>query len=150
MKVGDLMTSNPILACATDSIASAAELMGSADIGSVPVIENRDGGRLIGMLTDRDIVLRCTAKRHDATKCTVEQHMTREDLATARPDTPLTELIEMMERSQVRRVPVVSDGGHVVGIVAQADLARGVGPNDPALVEQMLVRVSAPSAPAAA
>lgn len=140
----DLMTYDPIVACATDSIADAAVLMGTADVGSMPVVDQRDSMRLVGMLTDRDIVVRCTAMQHDATRCTVADHMTRHDLTTVKPDTSLTDIIDRMERFQVRRVPVVDAACHVLGVVAQADLARCVGPDNPELVEEVLARVSAP------
>jgi CBS-domain-containing membrane protein len=72
--------------------------------------------------------------------------MTRDPLVTVGSDTSLSEIAEKMEQHQVRRLPVVSDDGAVVGIVTQADLAISVGPNDPQLIEQILERVSRPGA----
>ena len=145
MHARDLMTQNPYSVRTTDTIKDAAAKMAECDVGSMPVIDGRDGGRLMGVLTDRDIVIRCVAKSHDASRCSVEQHMTTEHLATVRPDAPLTEVIEAMERSQVRRVPVVDADNCLLGIVAQADLARCVGPDNPRLVEEVLARVSQPT-----
>jgi len=145
MHARDLMTQNPTFVSPTDTIKDAAVMMASYDIGSVPVVDNLDGGQLVGVLTDRDIVVRCTAKQHDATKCSVGDHMTRQDLVTAYPQTPLSEVVSKMERSQIRRIPIVDTDNHLLGVVSQADLARCVGPDDPALVEEMLQRVSAPS-----
>ncbi len=144
MHARDLMTPNPFSVCSTDSIKDAAAKMASCDVGSMPVLETRDSGRLVGVLTDRDIVIRCVAKDHDTSKCTVEQHMTSEDLATVRPEELLAQVVEKMERAKVRRIPVVDGDNKLCGIVAQADLARCVGPDNPRLVEEVLLRVSAP------
>ncbi|MES1259604.1 MAG: CBS domain-containing protein [Gemmatimonadota bacterium] len=139
------MTPNPVSVRPTDTIGDAAAKMASHDIGVLPVINDEKGERLVGVLTDRDVVIRCTALHHDASKCSVADHMTTTGLTTVLPDTGLTELLDRMERAKIRRVPVVDTELRLLGIVGQADLARCVGPENPALVEEMLVRVSAPT-----
>ena len=145
MHARDLMTHTPVFVHPDDTIADAASMMAAYDVGTLPVVDDRDGDRLVGVLTDRDIVVRCTSKHHDAATCPVEHHMTAKDLATVRPETPLSEIVAKMERFQVRRVPVVDGDSHVLGVVGQADLARCAGPDNPVLVEEMLLRVSAPA-----
>jgi len=145
MNARDLMTPNPVSVRPTDTIGDAAAVLASYDIGVVPVINDDKGERLVGMLTDRDVVVRCTARHHDAMQCTVADHMTTADLTTVLPDTGLAELLDRMERAQIRRIPVVDNEFRLLGIVGQADLARAVGPENPALVEEMLLRVSTPT-----
>ena len=145
MDAKGLMTSNPTVVRRTETIGRAASLMGSADVGMLPVIDEVDAGRLVGVLTDRDIVVRCTAKDHDSKTCRVENHMTSERLATVQPNADLDEVAHKMEVTQVRRLPVLDANDHVVGVVSQADLARLAGPDNPELVEQLLERISTPA-----
>jgi CBS domain-containing protein len=120
--VGELMTSGPI-SIASDAMAvEAARRMLSEDVGSLPVV---DDDRLVGMVTDRDLVLQVMAKDLDPSKVAVSEICT-EDPVTAEPGEPLGEALERMAKEQVRRLPVVSDG-RLVGILAQADIARAAG-----------------------
>jgi CBS domain-containing protein len=141
----DLMTPLPAVIAAGDTIADAAELMRVRGVGMLPVVENLENRRLVGVITDRDIVLRHVAPGHGA-GARIREHMTREPLATVLPVSSVEEIAEMMSRHQVRRVPVVDEAGVVVGIVAAADLALAVGPKDPQLVERVIAAVSRPGA----
>jgi CBS domain-containing protein len=95
------------------------------------------------VLTDRDIAVRCVAKKHGAS-CTVGDHMTSAHLDTVHPDEDVSAVITLMQRDQVRRIPVVSDDNRLTGMIAQADLVTKVGPTDPRQIEEVLQRVSAP------
>ena len=117
-RVRDAMTPNPTSVAATTTVAEAARLLGAEDVGSLPVVE---GDRLVGVLTDRDIVLRVVREGRGPAATTVADVATRE-LETARPEQPLDEALRLMARRQVRRLPVL-DGGRLVGILAQADVA---------------------------
>jgi CBS domain-containing protein len=110
----DVKTATPSL-----SLADAAKLMKQEDVGSVPVV---DGERLIGMLTDRDIVVRGIADGSDPHAVTAGDIASR-DIVTVRPDDDLDEALRLMAQHQVRRLPVVDDG-HLVGVLAQADVAQ--------------------------
>src|SRR5690348_7686913 len=110
----DVKTATPSL-----SLADAAKLMKQEDVGSVPVV---DGERLIGMLTDRDIVVRGIADGSDPHAVTAGDIASR-DIVTIRPDDDLDEALRLMAQHQVRRLPVVDDG-HLVGVLAQADVAQ--------------------------
>ena len=145
MNARALMTPEPTVVAADESIARAARLMRTMDVGMLPVVDDPSHRRLVGVLTDRDIVVRCLAEGH-LVDCRVRDHMTGEPLVTVGPDTELRDIANRMERYQVRRLPVVGAARRVVGIVTQADLARRVGPRNPELVEEVLERISTPGA----
>jgi CBS domain-containing protein len=117
--VKDAMTSEVKTATPSLSLTDAAKLMKQEDVGSVPVV---DGERLIGMLTDRDIVVRGIADGSDPHAVKAGDIASR-DIVTVRPDDDLDEALRLMAQHQVRRLPVVEDG-HLVGVVAQADVAH--------------------------
>jgi CBS domain-containing protein len=121
MKARDIMTSNPQVVTASDSISRAAEIMRDTDVGIVPVVEDSGSMRLAGVVTDRDIAVRIVAEGRDG-NVNVREIMSS-GLATVRPDDDLDRVTELMKREQVRRVPVV-EGDRLVGIIAQADVAR--------------------------
>lgn len=146
MKARDIMTANPMTVLPGDSVRHAADIMRTMNIGAVPVVENARSRVLRGIITDRDIVIRCTAEGH-APDCLVRLHMTPLPLQTVAADDDELVVLEKMERAQVRRLPVVTRDGELTGIIAQADLATKVGPDEPGEIEELLERVSAPSAP---
>jgi len=117
-RVRDAMTANPRAAEPSMLLGEAAQLMKSEHIGALPVVEK---GRLVGVLTDRDIVVRVVAEGRDAQSVQVGDIASRE-LVTAAPDQPLDEALRLMARRRVRRLPVV-DGERLVGMLAQADVA---------------------------
>jgi CBS domain-containing protein len=143
MQVREIMTSIPIAITAQDTVTYAAELMRSGHVGSLPVVNDLAHRKLVGIITDRDIAVRCVADSH-AGPCTASSHMTPLPLHTVMPDDWIKVAADRMEAAQVRRLPVVDAEGVLVGIVAQADLAMKVGPEDPELVEEVLERVSQP------
>ncbi|MEJ7569804.1 MAG: CBS domain-containing protein [Gaiellaceae bacterium] len=116
--VRDVMTSNVRAAASTESLADAAQMMKEEDVGSLPVVED---DRLIGILTDRDIIVRAVAERVDPQSISVGDVASRE-LVTVEPDQDLDEALSLMARHRVRRLPVVADG-RLVGMLAQADVA---------------------------
>ncbi len=116
MHIRDVMTPNPRWVSPDDSIQSAAQIMRDEDTGAVPVCDN---GRAVGIVTDRDIVVRAIAEGQ--VDRPVRDIATREVIA-ARPDMSTREAAELMSEHQVRRLPVV-DGGRLVGIVSLGDLA---------------------------
>lgn len=143
MKARDIMTSDPCVITRSESIARAAEIMRDLNVGIVPVVDDSSSMRLLGVITDRDIAIRCVAKRH-GTSCTVGDHMTSSHLDTVHPDDDVDAAITLMERDQVRRILVVSNDNRLTGVIAQADLATKVGPKDPRKIEEVLERVSSP------
>jgi CBS domain-containing protein len=96
------------------------------------------------MITDRDIAVRCVAEGH-VSGCRVSDHMTGAPLQAVRPESDQRDVIDRMEKAQVRRIPVVDENNRLLGIIAQADLAMKVGPQRPELVEEVLQAVSRPA-----
>lgn len=143
MKAKELMTSNPFVVTTGEPLSRAAEIMRDVDVGLVPVVDSLASMRLLGVITDRDIAIRCVAKKHDAS-CTVADHMTSINLDTVLPDDDVDTVMSLMERDQVRRIPVVTDEKRLAGIIAQADIVSKLGRKNPGRVEEVLERVSTP------
>ena len=143
MKARDIMTSHPHVITQREPVSRAAEIMRDLDVGILPVVDDPSSMRLLGVITDRDIAVRCVAKKH-GTSCTVGDHMTSKHLDTARPDDDVEAVMALMERDQVRRIPVVSDDNRLAGVIAQADLATKLGPKEPQKMEEVLQRISSP------
>jgi CBS domain-containing protein/uncharacterized membrane protein YuzA (DUF378 family) len=119
VRVRDVMTTEPRAVEASATVAEAAQLLKREDVGSLPVIGD---GALIGMVTDRDIVVRVLAEGRDPQTTAVGEIASR-DVAAAAPDQDLDEALRLMARRQIRRLPVV-EGDRLVGILAQADMAE--------------------------
>ena len=117
--VRDAMTENPRSIAASASVVEAARLMRAEHIGSLPITDDE---KLVGMITDRDITTRVVAEAADPKTTSVEDVYSR-DLISVEPDQDLDEALQLMARHQVRRLPVV-ESNRLVGIVAQADIAR--------------------------
>ena len=117
--IRDVMTENPTSCEPSTTIVEAAKVMAEEDVGPVPVVE---GGRIVGLVTDRDLVVRVLAEGRDPNSTTIGD-IASADLVTVQPDSDLNEALSLMSQNQVRRLPVVEDG-RLVGIVAQADVAR--------------------------
>ena len=128
MKVKELMTSDPACVRPDQSLRDAATLMHEKDCGCLPV---EDHGHLVGVVTDRDIVLRAIAEgKEDAMVCDVMST----DPCCCGPDDAVEKVEAIMKELKVRRVPVVDASGHAVGMVSQADLARAS--NGPGLISK--------------
>ncbi len=120
MKVSEIMSNHVITANQREPVAAAARLMKRHNLGVLPVCD--DSGALRGLVTDRDIVLRCVALDLDPADTMLREIMTR-GIRTCRPADGADAAAGTMRREQIRRLPVV-DGGRVVGMVSLADLAR--------------------------
>lgn len=118
--IREIMTANPSTIEPNNSIVEAARIMKQENAGVVPVTEN---GRLTGMVTDRDIAVRVVAEGKDPQSTTVRE-VASTDLVTVDPQQDLDEALRLMAQHQVRRLPVVEEDGRLVGVVAQADVAR--------------------------
>src|SRR5213593_4067302 len=118
--IRDVMTSNPCTIDAEKSVAYAAKMMLQEDVGLAPIVE---GDRLIGMLTDRDIATRVAAEGRNPDQVKVRDVASKQ-LITIAPGQDLDEALQKMAHHQVRRLPVVEEDGRLVGVVAQADIAR--------------------------
>ena len=120
MKCKDVMTKNPKTCAPTDIVQQTAQLMKSEDVGPIPIVG--DNGKLEGIITDRDIVLKVVAEGGDAKTTKLADVMTT-DLISCTVDGDIEEMLDLMEDNQIRRIPVVDATGRMVGIVSQADIA---------------------------
>jgi CBS domain-containing protein len=120
-RVRDVMTQHPTCCRPDTSLREVAEMMVACDCGEIPVCD--DARKPIGVVTDRDIVCRLLAKGHDPLHATPRDCMSR-PVITCMPETRIDECARLMQRHQIRRVPIVDRNGTLVGMVAQADLAR--------------------------
>jgi CBS domain-containing protein len=118
--VKDAMTSNPCTIDADKTVDYAAKMLKDENVGLAPIVE---GQRLVGTLTDRDIVLRVVAEGLDPKTVRVRE-VASTNLITIDPQQDLDEALRLMASHQVRRLPVVEEDGRVVGVLAQADVAQ--------------------------
>lgn len=144
MKISELMTRNPCTVSPETPVSEAARLMKEEDVGIVPVVERVGGaetrGRLVGVVTDRDIAIRHVAEGR-ASDAPVRDVMSG-GVKTATPEDSVEMVMELMGREQVRRIPVVDERGSLVGVVSQADLARKA--SNSGQVEKTVERISQP------
>jgi CBS domain-containing protein len=118
-QIRDVMTENPTTCEPKSSIVDCAKVMAREDVGPIPIVE---GNRVVGLVTDRDIVVRAVAEGRDIKQTTVGD-IASKDLITVTPDDDFNRALELMSQHQVRRIPVV-EGDQLVGIISQADVAR--------------------------
>jgi CBS domain-containing protein len=121
-KCSEVMTREPASCEAGEAITRVAAIMKKQDVGSVPVVESREDRKLIGIVTDRDIVVKVLADGGDVGRATVRDAMTANP-AACKEDDDVSRAVELMSSRQVRRMPVVDGDGRLVGIIAQADVA---------------------------
>ena len=124
-KCNEVMTKNPVCCRPDDMVTKVAQLMQSENIGSIPVIENERTQKLVGIVTDRDLVLKIIAKGHDVKSTKVGAVMTRQ-VVTCRAGDDLQLALDAMAEHQLRRIPIVDNDDRIIGIIAQADVATRV------------------------
>ena len=118
--IRDVMTPDPITLPTTALVSDAARLMRERDIGTIVVV--KPDGRLCGVVTDRDIVVRAVGGRRDPWNTQMDEICSHDDLATVTPDTPIDEAITYLRGKAIRRLPVV-EKNQVIGMVSIGDLA---------------------------
>jgi len=149
IRVAELMTEDPEVVTADATLADAARRMRDLNVGMIPVVESSENRRLRGVITDRDIAVRAVAEGKDAAKTKVEECMTS-DLETCNKNDSVSDVLRVMQREQIRRVPITDRDGRLVGIVAQADIAvdyLDVEPGRKREVARTLRSVSEPGEP---
>ncbi|MBI4905484.1 MAG: CBS domain-containing protein [Acidobacteria bacterium] len=122
MKCKEVMTSFPTCCLPTDTSVAIAELMQSEDIGCVPILENKESRRIVGVVTDRDLALKVVAAGKKPATTKAKDIMTP-DPHTCNAENDLQSAIEIMEHYQIRRIPIVDSDGRLSGIISQADIA---------------------------
>ncbi|MFL6467734.1 MAG: CBS domain-containing protein [Pyrinomonadaceae bacterium] len=135
----EIMTTDVRTVSPNTPIKEVAAMMRDSDIGSLPVVEN---GKLLGIVTDRDIVVRSLAEGNEVSS-PVSDAMTS-DVFSVKPDDFVFEAIRLMGDKQVRRIPVVKNDGTLAGIIAMADIALEV--EDEREIAETLEEISSGSA----
>jgi CBS domain-containing protein len=143
MRVKNTMTKEPRCCVPSDPAPKAASIMRDEDTGIVPVIDNEEGRKLVGVVTDRDLCMSIVAESRDPGAVTVEACMTAVPV-TCSPADSVQKTTELMRDNQVRRVPVVDGDGRLQGIVSIADLVAR-GEIKATETHETLKRVSAPT-----
>lgn len=145
-RVGEVMTRNVVTVHPNDSAQYAAQMMGECDCGAIPVVDWQ--GRMIGMITDRDIAIRLVANRVNPLRARVGDCMTDKAFACHVSDS-LGNCMRAMSRHQIRRMPIVNDRNQVVGIISQADIAQhateNTGTGERRAVSDVVCAISEPT-----
>lgn len=141
MKIQEIMTKDPSFVTPDASVREAAQLMKTQDVGVVPVVHGESDKRLVGIVTDRDIAIRCVAEGKDGS-CHVRDVMSSDDLATCSESDDVDAVMQAMRTEKVRRIPIVDERGSLVGIVSQADVVRKA--RDGQSAEKTVERISEP------
>ena len=124
-KCSEVMTREPVCCEAGESVVDVAATMKREDVGSVPVVESHEDKKLIGIVTDRDLVVKVLAEGNQVDRATVRDAMTSNP-ASCRENDDVSKAVNLMSERQVRRMPIVDEAGRLTGIIAQADVATRV------------------------
>ncbi len=145
MNVEEIMTKNPECCTADTKLQEVAQMMVKNDCGCIPVVENLQNKKPVGMITDRDITIRTVAEGKNPLDLTAGDVMTGK-VVTVTPDTSVEDCCNKMEDNQIRRVAVVDENGGCCGIVAQADVAiKSTDKKTAEVVEEISKQASATS-----
>jgi CBS domain-containing protein len=128
MDVRTAMTADPACCTPTTPLHLVARMMVDNDCGEIPVVDDHESRRPLGVVTDRDITVRAVARGLNPLDLPASEIMTS-PVVTVSPETPLKQCCEVMENHQIRRVVVVDETGKLCGIVAVADVAKNAGRN---------------------
>ena len=127
MRVRDIMTPSPACGSPSDTLEAVARLMVVNDCGSIPICEGEGAKRVVGLVTDRDIVIRAVAAGRNPVEMKASEVMSH-PVASIDPEADLSAAVQAMEENQIRRIPVVDHQGALVGLLSQADVARNASP----------------------
>ena len=141
MKCEEVMTKNIVCCLPDESVLKAAQLMKNSDIGSVPVVENNENRKLVGIISDRDLAIRVVGEGCDSGTVKVKEVMTKE-VITCRAVDDAQRALDLMADNQLRRIPIVDNNNRVIGIIAQADVATRL--NQPEKTAEVVKDISEP------
>lgn len=140
MKIKDIMTREPATGSPTTNLATAAKLMLDADCGILPVVD--DDGKLVGVVTDRDLYIALATRNRLASQVTVGE-VARSKVFTCGPDDDVESALQIMRQHRVRRLPVEGFGGTVAGIVSMNDIVLAAGARKPVRNEAVVETLQA-------
>ena len=145
MQVKDIMTSDPACCTPDSSLMEVAQMMVEYDCGEIPVCEGEGVRKPIGVITDRDIVVRTLGEGLDPTDMMAREIMST-PVVTVTPETSFEDCKRVLEEKQIRRVPVIDERGGICGIVALADITRYGSQTDVGeVLQEVVVDIGAPS-----
>lgn len=139
MKCSEIMTKNPDFCFSKTTVDEVARLMAEKDIGPVPIVDNAENKNLLGIVTDRDLVLKVIAKGKDPKNTRVSDVMT-EKLIFCGPDEDIEEALQRMEKNQVRRILVCGAGNKLLGIITVSDIVSRM--KDPQKTNELVSQLS--------
>jgi len=142
MKTAQIMTKDPVCCARSETAEVAASLMDELNTGVIPIVENEKSYKLVGVVTDRDLCMSVIAAGKNPKKVTLDQCMT-ENPVVCKLDDDVNQVLQLMQRHQVHRVPVISQEQDIEGIVSIADiiLKSDVPPGE---ITQTLKEISEP------
>jgi CBS domain-containing protein len=136
MRVRELMTSNPACCTPGTPLEEVARMMMRCDCGEIPVVDNRESMRPMGVITDRDIVIRAVAEGRNPLEMRASDCMTQPCI-TVSEKASIMDCIHLLEEHQIRRIPVIDESGRCSGIVSQADVARRIDHHAAEILKQV-------------
>ncbi len=143
----EIMTKDVVCCVPSTPVDMVARLMRVRDIGSVAIVEDLSTNKLVGLITDRDIVLRIVAEGKNPKTLPVEDFMTRR-LITCEKDAGVDNALTLMEKHQIRRLPIIDSSGRVTGIIATSDIVSRLRQSDKTTgLFQAILRMRAPIRP---
>lgn len=126
MQCSEIMTRNPECCLPSDPVIKAAQLMKSEDVGPIPIVADKDGKKLTGIVTDRDLAIKVIAEARDPQTTRLQEVMS-DNVVSCKENDDVDKVLRLMEENQVRRIPVVGQNDQLLGIIAQADVATRLG-----------------------
>jgi CBS domain-containing protein len=138
----EVMTSHPVCCLPDETTDKAAQFMKSENVGAIPVVQDRQSNKLIGIVTDRDLALRVVAEKRNAEATKVRDVMTQNPV-TCRANEDIRMALNAMAQHKVRRIPVVDGSGSIIGIIAQADLTTRT--DEPTKTIEVVKEISIPT-----
>ena len=138
-KCSDIMTRDVVTSTPEATVVEVAQLMKEEDIGPILIVDNEQSNTLVGIVTDRDIVLKVIVEGRDPKTTRVGDVMSKK-LVTCRADDDVDVAMQAMAQFQLRRIPVVEDNMRLVGIIAQADVATRA--NEPEKTAEVVKEIS--------
>lgn len=137
-KCSDIMTQDLVVATPANTVTEVARLMKAEDIGPVLIVDNEQSHTLVGIVTDRDLVLKVIAEGLDPKATRINEVMSKK-LVTVHADDNVDQAMSAMAQFQLRRIPVVGENMTLVGIISQADVARR---NEPGKTGEVVKEIS--------
>jgi len=138
-KCSEVMTKDPVVCLPNDLVSTVAQVMKKEDVGPVPIVENWQTKKLVGMVTDRDLAVKMVGEGRDIKTTKAEEVMSR-GIVTCHAEDDLQMALDAMSENQLRRIPVVDGKDGIIGIISQADVATRV--NQPEKVAGVVKKIS--------